>query len=85
MAQHGKTHEGRSGQRVALIVAGTGVFWVMANLFGAEYDWPIRVRAFFDLAALAGFGFALWQTFQMWRARQHDQQQRASVHDKGDT
>ncbi|MFT7147347.1 MAG: hypothetical protein ACJASZ_002229, partial [Yoonia sp.] len=40
MAQHGKTDESRAGQRVALLVAGTGVFWIMAILFGAEYDWP---------------------------------------------
>jgi threonine/homoserine/homoserine lactone efflux protein len=85
MEQHGKTDQGRAGQRVALLVAGTGAFWIMAILFGAEYDWPNRVRALFDLAALAGFGFALWQTFQLWRARQNDQRLRASQHDKGDT
>ncbi len=72
MAPHGKTKESRAGQRVALIVAGTGVLWVLANLVGAEYDWPNRIRALFDLAALAGFGFALWQTYQLWRARQND-------------
>ncbi|KQB98359.1 hypothetical protein AL073_05670 [Loktanella sp. 1ANDIMAR09] len=72
MAQHGNTSESRAGQRVALIVAATGVFWVLANLIGAEYDWPNRLRALFDLAALAGFGFALWQTYQLWRARQKD-------------
>ncbi|KQI72797.1 hypothetical protein AN191_07290 [Loktanella sp. 5RATIMAR09] len=72
MAQHGNTSESRAGQRVALIVAATGALWVLANLIGAEYDWPNRVRALFDLAALAGFGFALWQTYQLWRARQKD-------------
>ena len=72
MAQHGKTNQARAGQRVALIVAGTGVFWVLANLVGAEYNWSNRTRGLFDLAALAGFGFALWQTYQLWRARQKD-------------
>ena len=72
MAQHGKTQQARAGQRVALIVAGTGVFWVLAILIGDEYGWSMRTRAFFDLAALAGFGFALWQTYQLWRARQND-------------
>ncbi|HEV8033206.1 DUF5337 domain-containing protein [Yoonia sp.] len=72
MAQHGNTKQARAGQRVALIVAATGVFWVLANLIGAEYNWPNRLRALFDLAALAGFGFALWQTYQLWRARQKD-------------
>lgn len=72
MAQHGDTNHGRSGQRVALIVAGTGVFWVLAIIVGDEYGWSNRTRAFFDLAALAGFGFALWQTYQLWRARQNE-------------
>jgi len=72
MAQHGHANQARAGQRVALIVAGTGVFWVLAWLIGSEYDWPNSVRLIFDLAALAGFGFALWQTFQLWRARQND-------------
>lgn len=72
MAQHGKTEEARAGQRVALIMAGTGVFWVLITLIGSEYGWSNRTRAFFDLAALAGFGFALWQTFQLWRMRRND-------------
>lgn len=72
MAEHGNTTEARAGQRVALIVAGTGVLWIMATLIGAEYGWSMRTRALFDLAALAGFGFALWQTYQLWRARQKD-------------
>lgn len=72
MAQHGKTEEARAGQRVALIMAGTGVFWVLITLIGSKYGWSNRTRAFFDLAALAGFGFALWQTFQLWRMRRND-------------
>lgn len=72
MAHHGNTDQARAGQRVALFMAGVGVFWVLVTMIGAEYGWSIRTRAFFDLAALAGFGFALWQTFQLWRARQND-------------
>lgn len=72
MAKHGDTNEARTGQRVALILAGVGVFWILATMIGAEYSWSTQTRAIFDLAALAGFGFALWQTFQLWRARQQD-------------
>ena len=72
MTPTGKTSEAKKGQRVALIMAATGVLWVLFTAIGQEYDWSIRVRSFFDLAALAGFGFALWNTYQLWRARQTD-------------
>jgi hypothetical protein len=72
MAKHGHTDHSKAGQRIALIVAATGVLWILANVIGAQYGWPNRTRAFFDLAALAGFGFALWQTYQLWRARQDE-------------
>ena len=72
MTPTGKTKEAKAGQRVALIVAATGVLWVLFIMLGEEYNWPNRVRALFDLAALAGFGFALWNTYQLWRARQTD-------------
>ncbi|WP_322892723.1 MULTISPECIES: DUF5337 domain-containing protein [unclassified Yoonia] len=72
MTQHGNTAEAKAGQRVALTVAAVGVLWVLVTIIGREYGWSNRTRALFDLAALAGFGFALWQTFQLWRARRND-------------
>ena len=74
MTPTGKTPEAKAGQRVALIMAGTGVFWIVATYIGQQEGWSNRTRALFDLAALAGFGFALWQTFQLWRARQGNDQ-----------
>jgi len=53
-------------------MAATGVLWVFFTALGQEYGWSNRVIALFDLAALAGFGFALWNTYQLWRARQTD-------------
>jgi len=41
-------------------------------MIGSQYGWSNRTRAIFDLAALAGFGFALWKTFQLWRLRRND-------------
>jgi threonine/homoserine/homoserine lactone efflux protein len=72
MAPHGRTEQARAGQRVALTVAGVGVLWVLVTMIGSEYGWSNGTRAIFDLAALAGFGFALWQTFQLWRSRRND-------------
>jgi hypothetical protein len=63
----------RKGRRTALVIAGTGVFWVLASLIGAEMGWSNRTRALFDLIALAGFVLAIVMIFQMWRARQKDQ------------
>jgi len=69
------TPQARAGQRVALLIAGTGVLWVLITLIGSEYGWSNRTRALFDLAALVGFGFALWQTYRLWRMRRNDKGQ----------
>ena len=63
----------RKGRITALVIAGTAVFWVLANLIGADYGWSNRTRALLDLVALAGFVFAIAMTYQIWRAHQSDQ------------
>ena len=68
----GPTPQKRAGQRTAILIAGIGLLWIAANAAGAYWGWSNRTRALFDLAALAGFGFALLQTFILWRKRQHD-------------
>lgn len=68
MAQN-RDNSGKAGQRLALVIAGTGVAWVLANLLGAELGWSNRTRALFDLLALAGFGWAFWIAISLWRAR----------------
>ena len=60
------------GQRIAIVVAATGVLWICANLAGEFLGLSVRARAFFDLVALAAFGFALYMTFNLWRDRQND-------------
>jgi threonine/homoserine/homoserine lactone efflux protein len=62
----------RAGQRAALAMAGTAVFWIVATYLGGELGLSNRTRALFDLMALAGFGFALWMTYQVWRLRQNE-------------
>jgi uncharacterized membrane protein len=62
----------KAGQRIALLIAGLGVFWLCANLAGIYFGCPNRVRALFDLVVLAGFGAALWNVIKLWRARQSD-------------
>ena len=69
MASGDKTPN-RDGQRLALIIAGVGILWVLANVLGSQMGWSNRTRALFDLAALAGFGWAVWMAIKLWRARQ---------------
>lgn len=60
----------RQGRITALVIAGVGLFWIGATALGSALDWSQRTRALFDLAALAGFGLAIWMIYQLWRARQ---------------
>jgi threonine/homoserine/homoserine lactone efflux protein len=62
------THQ--HGRRIALVIAATGIFWVAATWIGGQMGLSNRTRALFDLMALAGFGYAIWMTYQIWRARQ---------------
>ncbi len=63
---------GAAGRRAALVLAAVGVFWIVVTAMGSELGWPTRVRALFDLLALAGFGVALYLTWQVWRLRRAD-------------
>ena len=61
--------QARQGRLAALLIAFTGIAWVLAGAFGRSQGWTMRAHAFFDLAALAGFTMALWLIFGIWRAR----------------
>jgi CHASE2 domain-containing sensor protein len=61
--------QARKGRHAALVIAITAVAWVLVGLIGAQYGWSWRTLLFFDLAALAGFVFAFWIIFQIWRMR----------------
>lgn len=63
----------RKGRITALLIAGTGIFWVLATIIGDQIGLGHRVRALFDLIALAGFTWAFVLIYQIWRARQGNQ------------
>ena len=63
----------RKGRLAALVIAGTGLFWILATLLGGYMALDQRVRALFDLMALGGFVFALLLIYQIWRLRQRNQ------------
>ena len=60
----------RRGRVIALVIAGTGLLWIIATALGVALDWSQRTRALFDLAALGGFAMAIWMIFGLWRDRQ---------------
>lgn len=59
----------RRGRKVALMIAGVGLFWIAVTALGQALDWSQSLRALFDLAALAGFIWAFWMIYGLWRAR----------------
>lgn len=63
----------KAGRIAALLIAGVGLFWIAVTALGAALDWSQRTRALFDLAALAGFGWAIWMIWGIWRQRRRDE------------
>ncbi len=59
------------GRRLALLIAGAAIAYIGVQLIGAQLNWSNRAMAFFDLAALAVFGWALIRAFLIWRSRQN--------------
>lgn len=53
----------------ALVIAGTAVLWLALNALGQSRGWGNRAFALIDLAAIAGFVWALVVTFWIWRRR----------------
>jgi len=60
----------RLGRQAAILMVATGVFWIAITWAGGALELTNRVRALFDLAALAGFGAGLWIAVLAWRARE---------------
>lgn len=63
----------RQARLVALVIAGTMILWMVAQWIGRELGLPGRFVFLFDLAALAGFFWALVVTYQIWRRRRDNQ------------
>jgi spore maturation protein SpmA len=55
---------------VAIVLVGTMALWLGAQEIGREYGLPVRFALLFDLAAIAGFLWAMIVTYRIWRRRQ---------------
>ncbi len=62
----------RQGRLVALVIAATVILWLAAQWLGGWLGLPVRYVFLFDLAALAGFVWALFATWQIWRRRREE-------------
>ncbi len=54
---------------VAVVIAVTMLLWMGVQVVGADMGWPPKYTLLADLAALAGFIWALVVTYQIWRKR----------------
>jgi threonine/homoserine/homoserine lactone efflux protein len=59
----------RRGRVIALVIAGTGLFWIAATVLGQSMGLSQRSRAFLDLVAGAGFIWAIWMIYGLYRDR----------------
>ena len=55
--------------RIALVLVVTMGLWLVAQNLGGRLGWDVRLAFLFDLAALAGFAYALFGTYRIWRQR----------------
>lgn len=64
------TRVARLRRRAGLVIAGTGLYWVLIMLIGEKEGFSQGLRLIFDLVALVGFGVAFWLIYLSWRAGQ---------------
>lgn len=69
MGQDKDAEQARQGRIVALVIAGTMIGWIVAQWLGKQVGMDNRFAVLIDLAALAGFFWALVVTLQIWRNR----------------
>ena len=62
-------HLAGQARLVSIVIAATMVLWVGAQYLGGAMGWQPRFAFLIDLAALAGFVWALVVTYRIWRAR----------------
>lgn len=62
----------RLRRTVGVVIAGTMLLWMGGQWLAARLGLDPRYVILMDLAALAGFVWALVVTYQLWRARRAD-------------
>ena len=60
------------GRLLALVIAGTMLFWLAAQWIGSRIGLAGEYAVLIDLVVMAAFVMALYNGLQLWRIRQKD-------------
>ncbi|MEP5154536.1 DUF5337 domain-containing protein [Planktotalea sp.] len=61
----------KQGRTVALVIAGSMVFWIVAQALGPMLGMPGRFALLIDFAVLAALVWSMVVIYQIWRKRQN--------------
>ncbi len=61
----------KQGRIVALVIAGSMLFWIVAQWLGPQLGVAGRYAFLIDLMVLAALFWSMVVTFQIWRKRQN--------------
>jgi hypothetical protein len=70
MEQDDEQHLSKQGRIVALVIAGSMLFWLAAQYIGPQIGLSGRVAILLDLLVLAALFWSIVVTAQIWRKRQ---------------
>jgi hypothetical protein len=70
MEQDDEQHLSKQGRIVALVIAGSMLFWLAAQYTGPQIGLSGRVAILLDLLVLAALFWSIVVTAQIWRKRQ---------------
>lgn len=73
MSQEKDQQIAKQGRMVALVIAGTMLIWILAQVIGPRLGLPGRYALLIDFAAMAAFFWALFVAYQIWRKRQSNE------------
>lgn len=69
MSDPQEARSARQGRIAALVIAGAGSLWVLAQVFGADLGITLRYMILVDLAVMAALVWALVVAYQVWQQR----------------
>ena len=60
------------GRLLAIVIAGTMLFWLAAQWIGPRIGLAVEYAVLIDLVVMATFVMALYNGLRLWRIRQKD-------------